>query len=87
MSVAYCFRSGEVEVSRSAPQGAIALLRGRASALRDAVQATARHSRKAGELLVPGVPEAASDNEALDAAAAWAKWVAKRPGLTYLGAI
>ena len=87
MSVAYCYRSGEVQVARREPSGAIALVRGPAPLLRQVVSANARHSRTSNTLLVPGVPEAVTQEEALDAAAAWAKRVAQRPGLTYLGAI
>lgn len=87
MSVAYCFRSGQVHVARKEPTGAIALVRGPAQALRDAISANARHSRTSDTLFVPGVPEAADDSKALNAAAAWGRRVAQRPGLTYLGAI
>lgn len=87
MSVAYCFRSGEVEIAYKEPAGSIALLRGPAAVLRASVELGARHSYKPVTLLVPGVPEADDDSRALDAAAAWAKWMAKRFGLIYLGAI
>ena len=87
MSVAYCYRSGELGVARREPAGAIALLRGPARTLRAAVEVGARHSYNPGVLLVPGIPEATDDDAALVAAATWARWMAKRPGLTYLGTI
>lgn len=88
MAVIYCYRSGHIEVGSREPDGSIALVRGPAAKLRDAVCACARHARRSDALFVPGVPEAPTDRAALDAAATWAKWlVTGRPGFTYLGVI
>jgi hypothetical protein len=88
MSVAYCFRSGQVGVARKVPPGSIALVSGPSAELRHQVEAKARHARIGTALMVPGAPEAADDDAALDAAAAWAKWMVKNvPVLTYLGAV
>lgn len=69
MAVAFCYRSGEIDFSRSSvPDGAIPIVRSRlgVAKLRDKVAAKARLAYNGG-LLVPGIPEADDDQAALDA--------------------
>lgn len=62
----YCYRSGEIEFSRKAKiDGLIKIASGPAAAIRAAVEVKARRAYDGQTLLVPGVPEAASDDDAL----------------------
>lgn len=89
---AYCWASGLIEFGRSIPDGALPIARGPAKALRDFIDGHARHgyrteiidgrpTRVPGTecLLVPGVPEAANGNAAVDALAAFRAWIGKKP--------
>ncbi len=76
MSVAFCYRSGEIEFARSlVPDGAIPFVRSRkgVSTLREIVEVRARRAYDGG-LLVPGIPEADSDDAALSAFEKWKAW-------------
>lgn len=64
----YCWRTGLIEFGRSTPRGALPIAKGPGRKLRAAVSAVARHSYDAGQLLVPGIPEAVNDTMALTAA-------------------
>lgn len=64
---AYCWRGGVIEFGRKTPKGAIQIARGKARKVREAVSALARHAYDGKTLLVPGIPEAASDDQAADA--------------------
>lgn len=72
MSVAFCWRSGEIDVARVAAPGALVLARGRFTTVTTAVEAIARHAYDGKTLLVPGIPEANSEEEALQAATTFA---------------
>lgn len=62
------WRSGLIEFSPTVPEGAIKVGRLGSGVRKTDVLALARHARtERGVLLVPGVPEANSDNDALDA--------------------
>ena len=66
---AHCYRSGEIVFTpRSDEPGLIALGSG-GKGFEAKVRVRARHSRTDDTILVPGVPEAASDDDALIAAA------------------
>lgn len=80
--VAWCWASGLIEIGAAVPRGAILIARGPLSSLKPLVSGRARRGRgeSAGKLLVPGVPEAASQQEAVDALDAWLKWCAKGNG-------
>lgn len=68
MNYAYCYRSGEIEFGTSIPDGALPVGHGgSAEKLRDIVEFNARHAYDGTTLLVPGIPEAETDNEANDA--------------------
>lgn len=85
---AYCFASGHIEFGRSVPSGALPIARGKAKALRDLIDATARHGYRtklvkgrptkipgSDHLLVPGVPEAPDQDAALDALSRYVSWL------------
>ncbi|HEU6436108.1 MAG TPA: host nuclease inhibitor protein [Nitratidesulfovibrio sp.] len=73
--VAYCMRSGRIRVGKRCPKNALPLFRGSAYRLRKLVCATSRHSYDGKRFLVPGVPEAASSNDAVDAVIDYQDWV------------
>lgn len=68
MAVAYCWRTGEIGLSKRMPRGALQLGSGAMRTLQPAVSALARHAYDNKTLLVPGIPEADSDLDALEAA-------------------
>lgn len=79
--IAWCWASGLIEIGDELPadspdgSGAIEIARGPAYALIAAMEVAARHGYQRGELLVPGVPEAATEREKGDALVAWiATW-------------
>jgi len=73
MLYAFCYRNGQIEFNRHLPQSSILIGKGPEKQLRWAVMMLARQShpskpgRKDCVPLVPGVPEAATDKDALDA--------------------
>ena len=71
MAEAYCWRTGIIEFGSRTPDGALCLARGSQKRLEAALCPIARHSRRGQTLLVPGVPEADSDAEALEAVLAF----------------
>lgn len=87
--VAWCWASGLIEIGDSTPtpeadgSGAVEIATGPKCSLKMALEIVARHGRgnSAGELIVPGVPEAADQQSAGDALHAWLKRCAqlKRP--------
>jgi len=65
---AYAWRSGLLEFGSTVPDGAIKIGRLGSGVRKADIEALARHSRTVkGQLLVPGVPEALDDTEAVDA--------------------
>ncbi|HEY0953996.1 MAG TPA: hypothetical protein VGE36_04515 [Roseateles sp.] len=91
--VAWCWASGLIEIGDVLPAdgpggGAIEIARGPKHALKPQLQIVARHGMGASEglLLVPGVPEAETQEAKGDALSAWLAWCNKRPlrdGVTY----
>lgn len=73
--VAYCWRGGKIQVGKRCPERALPLFRGSEYRLRKVVSATSRHSKDGKHFLVPGVPEATTANEAVDAVIAYRDWV------------
>jgi hypothetical protein len=71
MAYICCYRSGEVFVSKRVPKGAIELVRGHGTRLKRVLSAQARPSYDGVTLLVPGIPEADTDLQALEAAKAF----------------
>lgn len=85
---AYCYASGLIDFGRSIPKGALVIARGPEKQLRDYIETVARHGyrtrrvngrptkiRGSDTLLVPGVPEAPSQHEGLNALHSWMKWI------------
>ena len=70
-AVAWAWRSGEIEFGTAEPTGALVFARGPARTLRAVVEAVACHAHDGQTLLVPGIPEADSDNAAVDALVAF----------------
>lgn len=86
--VAWCWASGLIEIGDTPPadkadgSGAIVIADGPKSSLQVTLSVKARHGQGAssGKLLVPGVPEAESQQAAGDALSAWLEWCAKSNG-------
>ncbi|SMF82920.1 hypothetical protein SAMN06265365_14818 [Tistlia consotensis] len=78
---AYCWASGQIEfqpAEHALPDGAIEIASGDESLVRELMSATARHVRDGDGLLVPGVPEAETQDAALDALIVWTGWLKAR---------
>lgn len=86
--IAYCWAGGLIQFGPSVPDGAIGIARGEEAKVRDVIEATARHAKDNERLLVPGVPEAASEREGLAALARYIQWLGERngPGFRAMGA-
>ncbi|HAK6289854.1 TPA: host nuclease inhibitor protein [Salmonella enterica] len=63
---AYCWASGLIEFGNTLPEGALPIIVGEEKQVRDVVGVLARLAYN-GDLLVPGIPEAANQNEAREA--------------------
>lgn len=80
MLAAFCFRNGCIEFGEAIPKGALCIgIGGRT--FRRTVEANARLAYDNKTLLVPGVPEADNDDEALDAVARFVERVRPRRGI------
>ncbi|WP_273792397.1 host nuclease inhibitor protein [Brucella anthropi] len=78
MAIAYCWRGGDIQISRRLPKGALKLGSAHGILLKKAVSVCARHSYDGHTLLVPGIPEADNDTEALEAVARFREQLARR---------
>jgi hypothetical protein len=72
---AYCWRSGLIEFGSKVPSGAIPIIDTHGKQIsRESIESGARlgydHS-----LLVPGIPEADSDEAAMEALEKWIEWL------------
>lgn len=84
--VAWCWASGLIEIGAALPPdapdggGAIEIARGPKYALKGHLSVVARHGKGAssGQLLVPGVPEAETQDAEVGALGAWLTWCGKR---------
>lgn len=84
--VAWCWASGLIEIGDALPPsspdggGAIEIARGPKFALKGQIGVVARrgYGAGAGQLLVPGVPEAEGQQAKGDALAQWLGWCGKR---------
>jgi len=73
---AFAWRSGQIGLGRSVPEGALMIAEGPPRVLRRVMDVFAREDYRGG-YLVPGIPEARSDEEAGDALAQFMSGVAK----------
>jgi hypothetical protein len=78
MAIAFCDRRGIIEIEAKLPEGMLELARGRRAALERLMCAAARHAYDGKTRLVPGIPEAETDDQALNAAITFREWLAKR---------
>lgn len=71
MANVVCYRSGEVFVARRVPKGTIKVVAGHGKRLKRVLLVEARHAYDGSTLLVPGVPEAQTDLQAMFAVKAF----------------
>ena len=76
---AWCLSDGVIFYGTELPDGAIEIVRGDESLVRETLDVAARHGYKPGVLLVPGVPEAEDQREGLIALHEWINWFARHP--------
>lgn len=74
---AYCWASGQIELGRRVPDGAIQIMAGPPKKLRDFVEVRSRHAYDGKTLLVPGIPEAPYQRQGLKALRRWLSWCRK----------
>ena len=77
-AVAYCWKSGQIGFGRIVPDGCLAILTDTSmTRLKAEIEVTACHDY-AGGLLVPGLPEADTNEECYRALGAYIDWLAER---------
>lgn len=76
--IAWCWASGLIEIGAYLPAGAIEIAKGPYEQLQRELSVAARHAKGSTNLLVPGVPEAATQKLKGDALETWLIWCAKR---------
>ncbi|EAB8209724.1 host nuclease inhibitor protein [Salmonella enterica] len=74
---AYCWASGLIEFGNTLPEGALPIVTGNEKNVRDVVGVLARHAYN-GDLLVPGIPETANQNEAREALERFSRVIQER---------
>lgn len=74
---AYCWASGLIEFGNTLPEGALPIVTGSEKRVHDVVTVLARHAYN-GDLLVPGIPEAASQDEGREALVRFSRVVHER---------
>lgn len=78
MLYAVCDRRGVIEIVDHVPSGMLGIIAGAAGRVRELMSATARHAHDGKTLLVPGIPEADTDDQALDALIRFRAWLSER---------
>lgn len=73
-----CYRSGEAFVSRRIPKGTMKLVTGHGRRLRRILSVCARHAYDGKTMLVPGLPEADNDLQAIEAVKGFEQMLRKR---------
>ena len=80
--VAYCWQGGDIEIGYTCPEGAIIITEQRPEELeeefRSLISARSRHAYDGKTLLVPGIPEADSEEEAFQALLRFRNWLESR---------
>ncbi|ECE7084939.1 host nuclease inhibitor protein [Salmonella enterica subsp. enterica] len=74
---AYCWASGLIEFGNTLPEGALPIVTGNEKNVRDVVEVLARHAYN-GDLLVPGIPETANQNEVREALERFSRVIQER---------
>ena len=64
--LAYCYASGQIGFGEAIPSGALPIARGEAATLVDFIKGVSRRGHNGQTLLVPGVPEASNEAQALE---------------------
>lgn len=75
MTFAYCFASCEIGFSDVMPPGSLPIAKGPDKTLRAFISGIARHTYDGETLLVPGIPEATDETEALKAFVRFHEWI------------
>lgn len=78
MAYVSCWRDGVVTVTKGQPVDALILAKGHGTRLKKIISAIARHSYDGKTLLVPGIPEAEDEVEAVRAAEHFRAQIDKR---------
>lgn len=73
-----CFRSGETFVSRRVPKGTMKIVTGHGRRLKRILSICARHAYDGETMLVPGLPEADNDLQAINAVKAFEQMLRNR---------
>lgn len=76
--IAYAWATGRIDFGRRMPVGALIIAKAPAKPLRKAVTGYARLAYDGKTWLVPGVPEADTQNDGIDALLAFCRGVEKR---------
>lgn len=79
--IAWCWASGLIEIGDELPSGVpLEIARGPKYAIRPQLEVYARHGQgeSTGKLLVPGIPEANDQLEAVQALEKWLDWINTR---------
>lgn len=76
-TVAYCWASGLIEFGYFVPGGALLIAKGNEKVVRNVVGVLACHAYN-GDLLVPGIPEAADQDEGREALVRFSRVVHER---------
>ncbi|EPJ6837682.1 hypothetical protein [Stenotrophomonas maltophilia] len=87
--IAYCWANGQIGFGTSVPDGAIFIAEGSNGQLRKVISVVARHGKglMQGMLVVPGVPEAETQQAKGDALGAWLAWCSQHPRRLRWGAL
>ncbi|HHA2790770.1 TPA: hypothetical protein ACOEQ0_001114 [Stenotrophomonas maltophilia] len=87
--IAYCWANGQIGFGNNVPDGAIFIAEGSDAQLRKVISVVARHGKglMQGMLVVPGVPEAQTQQSKGDALGAWLAWCSQHPRRLRWGAM
>lgn len=66
-TIAYCYASGVIEFGPYPPRGTLPIAAGPREKLEELISGACRHAYDGKTLLVPGIPEAATQSDGLDA--------------------
>lgn len=77
--IAWAWSSGLIELGYVLPEGALPIVAGKPATVRHVIDVVARHGRDEQEqLLVPGIPEAVTEEEAFNAMVQFCREVRRR---------